>query len=410
MFLKRLLDFSFKKIVSKPYEPKSHRISFILGLAVFWDSLQCNDRSIHGPFFLVEGLGYKPWMISVYSVLAVCLTLLVNRRFAQRIDAGAPVFPLVGLAASGFVAAAFSISLSPNIWTVLTLGVVGFGVASSAVSTMFSLGGSLAERYDTDRSRFNAYMRATTSTAWMIGPAVTFLIADQIGVDAVFKAALVVALVWIGLWWCTLPRNIRAKAKPKPDLSEQAVRSSSLWLAAAFVFCLSLAHSLTFMSLPLFYVQEVGLPGFAPGVGFSVKTFVEVIAIFLTPMIIARFGMRSSLVAISLFAVLTIQILSAVQTFPQMLVDAAMEGLYYGFYASIGISYVQSFAKDRPARATAIYWNTLMISGLAAGPAVGIIAQAYNFQAVIQAASAVAFCAAIFLMISQTAAKKSDIA
>lgn len=356
-------------------------------------------------FFLVQGLGYEPWMISVYSVLAVGLTLMANRRFAQRIDRGAPVFPLVGVAAMGYLAAVFSLSLAPALWTVLTLGVIGFGISASAVSTMFSLGGNLAERHDIARSRFNAYMRATTSTAWMIGPAVTFLIADQISIGAVFDVALAVALIWVGLWWWTLPRDITAKAQTSPDASDPVASASvGLWLAAAFVFCLSLAHSLTFSSLPLFYVQEVGLPGFAPGVAFSIKTFVEVIAIFSTPGIIARFGMRSSLLATTLLAVVTIQLLASVQTFPQMLLGAALEGLYYGFYASLGISYVQSFAKDQPARATAIYWNTLMITGVLAGPAVGFIAQAYDFQAVIQVASAVAFCAAIVLVFSRSAA------
>jgi SET family sugar efflux transporter-like MFS transporter len=354
-------------------------------------------------FFLVEGLGYEPWMISVYATLAVCLTLIANRQFAQRIDDGARVFPLVGVAAIGYSVAALSLSLAPTLWTVLTLGVVGFGISSSAVSTMFSLGGNLAERHDIERSRFNAYMRATTSTAWMIGPAVTFLIADQFSVEAVFYMALSLSFVWLGLWWLGLPRDITAAAKPKSDSSDlKAHTSGGLWLAAAFVFCLSLAHSLTFSSLPLFYVQEVGLPGFAPGLAFSIKTFVEVIAIFSTPMIIARFGMRPALIATTLLAVVTIQLLASVQSFPQMLFGAALEGLYYGFYASLGISYVQSFAEDRPAHATAIYWNTLMVTGLLAGPAVGFIAQAYDFQTVIQVASAVAFCAAVVLIVSGT--------
>lgn len=350
-------------------------------------------------FFLVEGLGYEPWILTVYSALAVCLTLLANRQFAQRIDHGARVFPLIGVAALGFVTATLALSIAPTLWTVLTIGVLGFGISSSAVSTMFSLGGSLAERHGMERSSFNAYMRATTSTAWMIGPAVTFLIADQISREAVFFTSLGISLLWVSLWWWTLPRDIAAKAKdPTAKTDQNGKTSRDLWLAAAFVFCLSSAHSLTFTALPLFYVQEVGLPGFAPGLAFSVKTFVEVIAIFTTPMVIARFGLRPALMATTLLAVVTILFLSSVQSFPHMLIGAALEGLYYGFYASLGISYVQSFAEDRPARATALYWNTLMVSGLLAGPAVGLIAQAYSFQLAIQLAALVAFISALVLL------------
>ena len=356
-------------------------------------------------FFLVQGLGHKPWIIGVYSVLAVSITLFANKQFARRIDNGARVFPLIGLAVTGFALAASTLAIFPSLWAVLTVGVLGFGISSSAVSTMFSLGGSLAERHQIERSRFNAYMRATTSTAWMIGPAATFLIADLIAPRAVFAAALAAAAVWMSLWWFTLPRDIAAPAKA--ILQDQEGRTSAfrqLWLAAAFVFCLSFTHSLTFTALPIFYVQEVGLPGYAPGVAFSIKTFVEVIAIFSTPMIIARFGIRRALLATTLLAVVTIQILASVQSFHQMVAGAALEGLYYGFYASLGISYIQSFAKDRPASATALYWNTLMVSGFLAGPLVGLIAQAYDFRTVVYTASGMALLAFVVLLAGRPAA------
>ncbi|UWR94729.1 MFS transporter [Phaeobacter inhibens] len=355
-------------------------------------------------YFLVRGLGYEPWIISVYAGMAISLTLVANRQFARRIDAGARVFPLVGLAAAGFVCAAGALALLPALWVVLTAGVIGFGISSSAVSTMFSLGGSLAERHKVERVRFNAHMRATTSTAWMIGPAVTFLIADGIGLRAVFVMAVAVSMVWIGLWWFTLPRDITAmpgRAPAQDSAGQTAVAPQGLWLAAGFVFCLSSAHSLTFSALPIFYVEEVGLPGYAPGFAFSIKTFVEVIAIFSTPWVIARIGMWRALLAVTGLAVVTIQLLAAVQSFPQMLAGAALEGLYYGFYASLGISYVQSFAPDTPARATAMYWNTLMVSGVMAGPAVGLIAQAYDFQTVIRCASGVAVVAAAVLIVGR---------
>ena len=76
-----------------------------------------------------------------------------------------------------------------------------------------------------------------------------------------------------------------------------------------------------------------------------------------------------------------------------MLFGAALEGLYYGFYASLGISYVQSFSEDRPARATALYWNAIMVSGVLAGPVVGSVAQAFDFQAVVRIASVAALVA-----------------
>ncbi|KAJ55539.1 MFS transporter [Actibacterium mucosum KCTC 23349] len=352
-------------------------------------------------FFLIEGLGHQPWILSVYSVMAVGLTLTANRLFARRIDGGTRVFPLIGLAATGFALAAAALFAVPKLWMVLSVGVLGFGISSTAISTMFSLGGSMAERHNMDRGTFNSHMRATTSTGWMVGPAAAFLVADLISVRAVFGFALCMSLIWIVMWWFTLPRDVTAEPKPKADAVGATSVSGSMRMAAAFVFCMSLAHSLTFASLPVFYVAEVGLPGYAPGLAFSVKTFVEVFAIFSVPMIVARIGMRRALLGTTALAVVTILVLSQVQTFPQMVAGAAMEGLYYGLYASLGISYVQSFGKDRPAGATALYWNTLMVSGLLAGPVAGAMAQFYDFQTVIMLASGVALLALGVLAITR---------
>ncbi|MGO7319392.1 MFS transporter [Rhizobium ruizarguesonis] len=194
----------------------------------------------------------------------------------------------------------------------MSFGVLGFGLSSSAVSTMFSVGAVVAERGKITRSRSNAFLRATTSTAWMIGPAVAFLFSERFGDAAVFKLALALALCWALMWWMIIPRDMTLRPKTGSVHTSSAQKPIGLWLAAAFVFCLSSAHSLTFSALPLFYVREVGLPGYAPGTAFSMKTFVEVFAIFTTPMIISRFGLEGPLVVVALSAAVTILLLSYV--------------------------------------------------------------------------------------------------
>jgi SET family sugar efflux transporter-like MFS transporter len=351
-------------------------------------------------YYIVEGLARSPWTISLYSGAVAIVGITCTRTFGRWLDAGIAPFPLIGAALAGYLLAAAALSISPSFWVVLSFGVLGFGVSSSAVSTMFSLGSVVAERGDITRGRSNALLRATTSTAWMIGPAVAFLVSERLGEAAVFKLALALGLCWALMWWMIIPRDMTLRPKTKSGQASSARVPVGLWLAAAFIFCLSSAHSLTFSALPLFYVREVGLPGYAPGTAFSMKTFVEIFAIFSTPMIISRFGLKRPLVVVALLAAATILLLSYVQTFPQMLAGAALEGLYYGLYASLGISFLQSFAGDRPAQVTALYWNVLSVSGILAGPATGLIAQVYDFQTAIRVASAVAAFAAMMLFAS----------
>ncbi len=376
-------------------------------LLLLFTSTLCNSAIVpFMPFFMVEGLGQPPWMLSVYAALAVSLTVALNRLFAKRIDGGARVFPIIGIAVAGYALASLSMAFSPTLPIMLTLGVFGFGLSATSISGMFTTGGHMAERHGIPRQTFNAWMRATTSAAWMIGPAAGFTLAGSIGPHAVFQLASALAVAWALVWWVGLPQDITAPAPPKPQ-ADLSTASTGLWLAAAFIFCLSIAHGLTFTALPLFFVQEVGLPDFAPGMAFSVKTLVEILAIFSTSFLIARFGLTTPLMGCALLAVVAILVLSAVQTLPQMVVGAALEGLYYGLFASLGISYIQSFAKDRPAQATAVYWNTLMISGLLAAPAVGLIAELTSFGTVVLLSSAVAACAIPVLLVGTWQSKRT---
>lgn len=351
-------------------------------------------------YYIVEGLGRGPWAISLYAGLVTVVSIICTRTFGRWLDAGSAFFPLIGVALAGYLVATVALSISPSLWIVLTFGVVGFGLSSSAVATMFSLGAALAERGQMARGRSNALMRATTSTAWMIGPAVAFLFAEQFGAAAVFKLALGLAICWAAMWWIFIPRDLALRPKSKSVITSSDQPAVGLWLAAAFIFCLSSAHSLTFTALPLFYVREVGLPGYAPGTAFSMKTLVEIFAIFTTPVIISRLGLKGPLVVVALLAAVTIVLLSHVHNYTQMLTGAALEGLYYGLYASIGLSFLQSFSGDRPAQATALYWNVLSVSGIVAGPVTGLIAQIYNFRTVILVASGVAAFAALLLFAS----------
>lgn len=101
----------------------------------------------------------------------------------------------------------------------------------------------------------------------------------------------------------------------------------------------------------------------------------------------------------ALLAVGAIQVLANVGSYPQMLLGAALEGVYYGLFSTLGISFVQAFAPQRPAHATAIYWNTLMVTGLLGGPVAGLIAQVHDFRTVILVASGVAMLSVVILLL-----------
>tara|TARA_R110002124_G_scaffold64694_2_gene176522 strand:+ start:1886 stop:3073 length:1188 start_codon:yes stop_codon:yes gene_type:complete len=354
--------------------------------------------------YIVEGLGKEPWMISVYSSLTLLVAVTVNRRFGEWIDEGRTIAPLVLVCIAAFVIANSAILIVQSYWIVVSVASLCFGVSSAALSAMYSYGRLYAEREGLNIQRYNSYLRSMTSLGWMLSPALAFFIAGQYGHLAVFKMALIVAGFWALLWYFVMPKDFTAN--PRPTLQTQApIRPEGLnrplWYAGLACFFFSFAHILCSSALPLFYIQEVGLPTFAPGLSFSVKTFVEIGAILSAPWLAARVGARNALLGAALLGIVAFMVLSAVSSLPQMIVGSALEGLYYGIFAGVGITFVQSFAAGRVARATSLYMNGLFLGGLVAGSSMGLIAQMFDFRTAIQLASLGAIAAFVVLVVTR---------
>lgn len=379
------------------------RLGYVPFLFLLFIGTICNSMAVsYMGFYLIEGLGQAPWSISVYTGCFAIVVIITNRMLAAKMDEGANPFLMIGLAALSFLIASAAIALSASFLVIVMFGAIGFGIGSSAMSTKFSIGGIIAGRNGINRSTFNAYMRAITSTSWMIGPALSFTLADLYNHAVVFQAAVVAGGLWLTAWWFLAPRNASAEPRRKVDQGGQAKQANfELRMAVIFVFCLALAHSLTFSALPIFFVQEVGLPGFAPGSAFTVKTFVELFAIFSTPILIKRYGLRRSLFGTAILAILAILAIGTTSSLAHMFIGAALEGFYFGLFSTLAISFVQSLSTDRPAYANALYWNTMMLTLILAGPATGAIAQLFSFQSVIFIAVFFAALSAIVLAMSR---------
>lgn len=357
--------------------------------------------------YIVEGLGKDPWMISVYSAMTLVVALIVNRRFGEWIDQGRRVAPLVLVCIIAFFIANCAILIVQSYWVLVSVAFLCFGVASAALSTMYSFGRLYAEREGLNIVRYNSYLRSMTSLGWMISPALAFFVAGQFGHVAVFKVALGMAALWFILWYFVMPADFAVEPRAVPGVAtaaEPEAFNRPLWYAAIACFCFSLAHILCSNALPLFYIQEVGLPTFAPGLSFSVKTFVEIVAILSAPVLIRRVGARNALLGAAVLGLVAFLVLSSVSNLTTMIIGSALEGLYYGIFAGVGITFVQSFAAGRMARATSLYMNGLFLGGLIASSSMGLIAHFYDFRTAIQLASLGTVAAFAVLM----ATRRSD--
>jgi len=351
------------------------------------------------PFYIVEILEKSPWHIALYTAILTPITLVVNRAVAGAMDRGLPPSRYLPIPLVAYLAACAAILLVQPYEAKLILAALLFGIAGSGPTTLFSYARLYAEQRGLEVARFNAFLRATNSFAWMIGPALAFGLVSIGSASTVFVVALGLGTVWAG-GIASVVRIGKMHAENSDSVPSLQIRPEdrlNLLLAVIACWLISVAHSITAGALPLFVVREALLPTFAPGLSFAVKTFVEIFAILSTPYLIKRLGERNGLMISCGFAILAFLILMNVSSLAVLILGAAVEGLYYGLFAGIGITYIQNLSGTRVARGTALYMNSLIVGSLVSGPAVGIIAEAADFRSAIQA-SLLAAAAAFFVL------------
>lgn len=162
----------------------------------------------------------------------------------------------------------------------------------------------------------------------------------------------------------------------------------------------STSHVLCSNALSLFYVREVGLPGFVPGLSFSIKTAAKIVVILTTPAPWRFLSPLTWLIHSRWPRLSAFLVLSQVSSLAGMIAGAALEGIYYGLFAGVSLTFVQNLATGRMARANTLYVNSLFIGALVAGPSVGVIAHFTCFQTVILAACAPMVPALIALVVT----------
>jgi SET family sugar efflux transporter-like MFS transporter len=362
-------------------------------------------------YFIVEELGMKPWHISIYSAVYSAMIMLGNRVSGEWIDKGARIYPMVVGASVGLGIASGLLIVVQSYW--LMLAVVGpcIAVASAGVSTMYSLGRLFAEQNGLDLPRYNARVRMMTSLGWMFGPAASYLIAARLGDLAVFWFVFLLALVGLANSLITLPRDFRGEARPHAahaGSKTQWFDNRPLWLSAFVCLMFSISHTLCAAALPLFYIREAHLPVYAPGLSLTLKCAAEVVAISSSPFLMARFGRRNALYLSAGCALAAFFVLHQTDDLAKMAIGAVLEGLYFGLFAGVGVTFMQGFARGRVGRATSLYMNSIFLGSLAANGGTGVIASVYNFRAAIVAAAVAMVLAAAALFATRHADTAAD--
>lgn len=328
----------------------------------------------------------------------VCLA--TNRIFGGLIDNGMRVKPLLLINICAFVLHAIIQLTASSYLSLVVLGIPLIGISAGALSTMYSTGRLIAEQTGRNPGTFNLHMRICLSLGWVFGPPAAFLLYGSSGFNQIHFVATVSSLIWLIFCLLFIPAGLKTHIKKQTQKSGSAdTIPMQLLIACIPVFALSAANSIFFSAGPVYFIKELGLPASVPGWAVATKSLFEVLIIYVAIKPTEKLGERNMMLLSGLGALLFFAVITSATSVEQVLMLCIIEGMYYGICASVGITFIQNYARHKPGIATSYFVNAIFVGGLAGNILTGIIASYTTFQNTILSSVGLAVLATLILLV-----------
>ncbi|KZK83715.1 Sugar efflux transporter A [Pseudovibrio sp. W64] len=328
------------------------------------------------------------------------VSLATNRIFGGLIDGGNRVKPLLLINICAFTVHALIQLTAPSYLSLIIFGIPLIGISAGALSTMYSTGRLIAEQTGRDPGTFNLHMRICLSLGWVFGPPAAFLLYGTYGFQEIHLAAAISAFIWLTLCLLFIPATLKTHIKQHAQESSTADTVPMMLLIACVpVFALSAANSVFFSAGPVYFIKEMGLSVSVPGWAFATKSLFEVIIIYFAIKPTQRIGERNMMLLSGLGAMLFFATITSANSVEQVLMLCIIEGMYYGICASVGITFIQNYARHKPGIATSYFVNAIFVGGLAGNVLTGLVASYTTFQNTILSSVVLAALATLILLV-----------
>jgi SET family sugar efflux transporter-like MFS transporter len=338
------------------------------------------------PYLLATRIGWELWQVGMYSFAVTGTTILLNRGASARVDRGTSAVLLCAVGGAAQVVAAAACIGALERPALLVLVVPALAAGGATVPVFYAMGRRAAVSGGRDVIRYNSVLRVATSGGWVLGPAASFALTGSVSPQSALLAVLAAALAALAALLIVRrrvePGHVDAAARApagddaRTELPDVTVRRR-VRAAVSLVSLLSFAHIATTTSLPLLLVEHASVPESRTGTIVATKAFVEMIAILLAPWVLARVGPRSILLVCSVVAAIAYGTYLLADAWGLAVVASVLEGGYYGLFAAVGLTWVQSLSPDRVGWTTGAYMSGIYTGVLLASPLAGLIASAW---------------------------------
>lgn len=341
-------------------------------------------------YFLIDEINVEPIFISVYMVSVTLSGLVVSQYLGNLADKGFNANRLYGLTMICVGIAMVAFIFSSQFWHVFLAGVLFMSIGAGAVSQMLTVSGLWAKNEDVDLAAFNAKVRAAISLAWVVGPPLAFTIVAHFGFAASFSVAIV----------CVITATIFVVKIVPPQQANQSAHNATLdktlslpfWLIGLAVLAGMAGNVMYLSSMPLYVMQELGLPENLPGLMMGVVAALEIPTMLITAKLARRFSSAGIMAVAFLFGCCFYIGVYFSQTSWELIALQILNALFYGLYAGIGLTLLQKQAPNLTGFTSAFYSNATRVGMMLGTIGAGTVAQFYSFRA----ATIGSLCIAIF--------------
>ncbi len=366
-------------------------VAFLTGIA---GALQTPTLSI----FLTDEVHARPAMVGFFFTGSAVIGILVSQFLAGRSDKRGDRKSLIVFCCLLGVLACTLFAWNRNYFVLLFVGVFLSSFGSTANPQMFALAREHADKTGREAVMFSSFLRAQVSLAWVIGPPLAYALAMGFSFTVMYLSAAVAFIVCGVMVWLFLPSM--QKELPLATGTVEAPRRNRRDTLLLFVICTLMwgSNSLYIINMPLFIINELHLPEKLAGVMMGTAAGLEIptmlIAGYFAKRLGKRFLMRVAAVGGVCFYAGMLMAHSPVILLGLQLLNA----IFIGILGGIGMLYFQDLMPGQAGSATTLYTNTSRVGWIIAGSVAGIVAENWDFHAVVLVAMGVIIATLFFFL------------
>ncbi|MGN2424487.1 sugar efflux transporter SetB [Klebsiella electrica] len=352
-------------------------VAFLTGIA---GALQTPTLSL----FLTNEVHVRPAMVGFFFTGSAVIGILVSQFLAGRSDRQGDRKRLIVFCCLLGILACLLFAWNRNYFILLFIGVFLSSFGSTANPQMFALAREHADKTGREAVMFSSILRAQVSLAWVIGPPLAYTLAMGFGFTVMYLCAAIAFVVCGAMVWLFLPSMRKEKQKLAAAGHLEAPRTHRRDALLLFSVCTLMwgINSLYIINMPLYIINELHLSEKLAGLMMGTAAGLEIPTMLIAGYYARRFGKRFLMRLAAAAGILFYVGMLLVHTPALLLALQALNAIFIGILAGIGMLYFQDLMPGQAGAATTLYTNTTRVGWIIAGSLAGVVAEIWSYHAV----------------------------